>query len=104
MTSGVDFAEVGTTLLITGESLCEVVDVMPDDRVLDVAAGIGNASVAAARRGAEVMTSDYGDPLAFSDGSFDAVLSAFGVMFAPEPELVASELVRACRPGGRIGI
>ena len=104
MASGVDFAEVGTTLLITGESLCEVVDVMPDERVLDVAAGIGNASLAAARRGAEVMTSDYVEAFAFSDESFDVVLSAFGAMFAPQQERVAAELVRVCRPGGRIGL
>jgi len=104
MASGVDNASVATTLLITGESLCEVLDVMPDERVLDVAAGIGNASLAAARRGAEVVTSDYLEALAVPDASFDVVLSAFGAMFAPQPERVAAELVRVCRPGGRIGL
>jgi len=104
MASGVDIAEVGTTLLITGESLCEVLDVMPDERVLDVAAGIGNASLAAARRGAEVTTSDYLEALAFPDASFDVVLSTFGAMFTPQPVRVAAELVRVCRPGGRIGL
>ena len=104
MASGVDNASVATTLLITGEALCEVLDVMPDERVLDVAAGIGNASLSATRRGAEVMTSDYLEALALPDASFDVVLSTFGAMFAPQPERVAAELGRVCRPGGRIGL
>jgi ubiquinone/menaquinone biosynthesis C-methylase UbiE len=124
-----DYAVIGTTLQIVGESLCEAVDLSAGSRVLDVAAGNGNASLAAARRGAEVVASDYVDhlldrarqraaadglaiearvadaeDLSFEDASFDAVLSTFGVMFTPNPERAASELVRVCRPGGRIGL
>ena len=124
-----DYAVIGTTLQITGESLCEAVDLSAGSRVLDVAAGNGNASLAAARRGGEVTASDYvgellagtqaravaegliiecreadAEDLPFADGSFDAVLSTFGVMFTPDQEQAASELVRVCRPGGRIGL
>ena len=124
-----DYAVIGTTLQIVGESLCEAVDVQAGERVLDVAAGNGNASLAAARRGAEVTAADYvtslldraqaraasegltidteradAEALPFGDGSFDVVLSTFGVMFAPNQERAAAELVRACRPGGRIGL
>jgi len=96
--------EIGTTMQITGESLCEAVDVMPDERVLDVASGNGNATLAAARRGADVTASDDAEALALPDASFDVVLSTFGAMFAPQQERVAAELVRVCRPGGRIGL
>jgi SAM-dependent methyltransferase len=100
--------EIGTTMQIIGESLCEAVDVMPDERVLDVATGNGNATLAAARRGAEVTASDDAEALALPDASFDVVLSMFGAMFgavfAPQQERVAAELVRVCRPGGRIGL
>ena len=124
-----DYAVIGTTLQIVGESLCEAVDVAAGWRVLDVAAGNGNASLAAARRGCEVTASDYvealleraqqrakadGLPLAtrvadaealpFDNASFDAVLSTFGVMFTPNPDRAAAELLRVCRPGGRIGL
>ncbi len=124
-----NYAVIGTTLQIVGESLCEAVDVQAGERVLDVAAGNGNASLAAARRGADVTATDYvtslleqtqaraasegltidteqadAEALPFPDGSFDAVLSTFGVMFAPDHERAAAELVRACRPGGRIGL
>ena len=124
-----DFAKIGVTLQLVGETLCEAVDVGPGDTVLDVAAGNGNASLAAARRGAMVIASDYvpellegahrradaeGLPLAtqvadaealpFADASFDVVLSTFGVMFAPAHETAAAELIRVCRPGGRIGL
>ena len=124
-----DYAVIGTKLQIVGESLCEAVDVCAGWRVLDVAAGNGNASLAAARRGCDVVATDYVDtllgiaarradaeglPLAtqvadaenlpFPDGSFDAVLSTFGVMFTPNPERAAGELLRVCRPGGRIGL
>jgi SAM-dependent methyltransferase len=124
-----DYAVIGTTLQIVGESLCEAVDVQAGDRVLDVAAGNGNASLAAARRGADVTAADYvtslldraqaraasegltidteradAEALPFPDGSFDVVLSTFGVMFAPNQEQASAELVRACRPGGRIGL
>ncbi len=124
-----DFGHVGTRLQIVGESLCEAVDVRSNDRVLDVAAGNGNASLAAARRYANVTATDYvpsllefaqrraaadGLPLAtrvadaenlpFGDGTFDVVLSTYGVMFAPDQDRSASELVRVTRSGGRIGL
>jgi SAM-dependent methyltransferase len=124
-----NYATIGTTLQIIGEQLCEAVDVSAGWRVLDVAAGNGNASLAAARRGCDVVATDYVDhlleraaqraaaeelPLAtqvadaedlpFEDGTFDAVLSAVGVMFTPNPERAASELVRVVRPGGKIGL
>jgi ubiquinone/menaquinone biosynthesis C-methylase UbiE len=124
-----DYAVVGTTLQPTGEALAEAVDVRWDERVLDVAAGNGNATLAAARRGARVVSTDYvpalleraaerlraerlaatfevadAEALPFADASFDAVLSTFGVMFAPDHEQAASELLRVCRPSGRIGL
>ena len=124
-----NYAAIGTTLQIVGESLCEAVDVQAGERVLDVAAGNGNASLAAARRGADVTATDYvssllertqaraaseglivdteqadAEALPFADGRFDVVLSTFGVMFTPNQERAAAELVRACRPGGRIGL
>ena len=124
-----DYSVIGTTLQIVGESLCEAVDIAAGSRVLDVAAGNGNAALAAARRGADVVATDYVDDLLqrarlraeadglsletrvadaedlpFADGEFDTVLSTFGVMFTPNPERAASELLRVCRPGGRIGL
>src|SRR6478735_3602438 len=85
-----DYARIGTTLQIVGETLCEAVDLRSNQRVLDVAAGNGNATLAAARP--------------FADGSFDVVLSTFGVMFTPNQEKAASELIRVCRPAGKIGL
>lgn len=124
-----DYAVIGTTLQVVGENLCEAVDLQAGWHVLDVAAGNGNASLAAGRRGCEVTATDYveslldgatrraaadGLPIAtqvadaealpFEDDSFDAVLSTFGVMFTPDPERAGSELVRVCSPGGRIGL
>jgi ubiquinone/menaquinone biosynthesis C-methylase UbiE len=124
-----DYAVVGTTLQIVGELLAEAVDVCTDERVLDVAAGNGNATLAAARRGARVTSTDYvpallesgaaravadglavvfqpadAEALPFADASFDAVVSTFGVMFTPDHERAAAELLRVCRPGGRIGL
>jgi SAM-dependent methyltransferase len=124
-----DYAVIGTSLQLVGESLCEAVDIAAGSRVLDVAAGNGNAALAAARRGAEVIATDYVDALLeraqrradadglalatrvadaedlpFEDGTFDAVLSTFGVMFTPNHERSAGELVRVCRRGGRIGL
>jgi ubiquinone/menaquinone biosynthesis C-methylase UbiE len=124
-----DYSVVGTTLQIVGESLCEAIDVRSGQRVLDVAAGNGNATLAAARRFAEVTSTDYvesllergrdraaaerlpvkfqmGDAenLPFGEGSFDVVLSTFGVMFAPDQAKAAKELLRVCRTGGRIGL
>ncbi len=124
-----DYAIVGTTLQIAGEMLCEAVDLRSNQRVLDVAAGNGNATLAAARRFADVVSTDYvgsllvrgreraaaerlpvsfqeadAENLSFADASFDVVLSTFGVMFAPNHERAASELLRVCRPGGKIGL
>lgn len=124
-----DFAVIGTTLQIVGEVLCESVDVRAGQRVLDVAAGNGNATLAAARRFADVTSTDYvpallergqrradadglpvvfqeadAEALPFADASFDRVISTFGVMFAPDHERAAAEMIRVCRPGGRIGL
>jgi len=124
-----DYAVVGTTLQIVGESLCEALDLRSGQRVLDVAAGNGNASLAAARRWCEVVATDYvpallerareraaaerlklqfqeadAEALPFPDASFDAVVSTFGVMFTPDHERAAAELLRVCRPGGKIGL
>ncbi len=124
-----DFAVIGTTLQIVGEQLCEAADVSGGERVLDVAAGNGNATLAAARRFAEVTSTDYvptllergrdralaehlnvtfevadAEALPYADASFDVVLSTFGVMFAPAHEQSASELMRVCRANGRIGL
>jgi SAM-dependent methyltransferase len=124
-----DYATIGTTLQIVGETLSEAVDIAAGERVLDVAAGNGNAALAAARRGAEVVASDYvpqlldrllaraysdglpievreadAEALPFGDESFDVVLSIFGVMFTPNQERAAAELLRVTRPGGRIGL
>ena len=124
-----DYAVVGTTLQIVGESLAEAVDVRADEHVLDVAAGNGNATLAAARRFASVTSTDYVlslldkgreraraegfvvrfqeadvEELPFPDSSFDVVLSTFGAMFAPDHERAADEIMRVLRSGGRIGI
>lgn len=124
-----DYAVVGTTLQIVGEQLCEAVDLRAGERVIDVAAGNGNATLAAARRWAEVTATDYvpqlldrarerataerlsitcqeadAEALPFADNGFDVVLSTFGVMFTPDQDKAASELVRVCRRGGRIGL
>jgi SAM-dependent methyltransferase len=124
-----DYAMIGTTLQIVGEMLCEAVDVAAGWRVLDVATGNGNAALAAARRGGEVTASDYvegllhraqrraeaeglrletrvadAENLPFDDAAFDCVLSTFGVMFTPDAQRAADELLRVCRPGGRIGL
>jgi SAM-dependent methyltransferase len=124
-----DYAVIGTTLAITGELLCEAVELRPGQRVLDVAAGNGNATIAAARRWAEVTSTDYvpallergrakaaaerldvtfqeadAEQLPFADSSFDVVLSVFGVMFTANQEQAAQELLRVCRPGGKIGL
>ena len=124
-----DYALIGTTLQIVGEDLCEALDVRSGQKVLDVAAGNGNVSLAAARRGCEVTATDYvpallerardraaaerlelefreadAEALPFPDGSFDVVVSTFGVMFTPDQDRAAAEMVRACRRGGRIGL
>jgi SAM-dependent methyltransferase len=124
-----DYAVIGTTLQIVGEQLAEACDLKTDEQVLDVAAGNGNASLAAARRGCLVSSTDYVpgllergaeraraeglelrfltadvEALPFADASFDAVVSTFGVMFAPDHTRSAAEMARVCRPGGRIGL
>ena len=124
-----DYAVVGTTLQIVGEQLCEALDLRPGRRVLDVAAGNGNVTLAAARRFCRVTSTDYvpsllerakeraaaerleiafqqadAEALPFADDSFDAVVSTFGVMFTPDQERAAAELLRVCRPGGKIGL
>jgi SAM-dependent methyltransferase len=124
-----DFAVVGTTLQIVGESLAEAVDLRAGERVVDVAAGNGNATLAAARRFAQVTSTDYvpalldkgreraraehldvrfevadAEDLPYEDGSFDLALSTFGVMFTPDHARAAGELLRVVRSGGRIGL
>lgn len=124
-----DFAVIGTTLQIVGESLAEAVDLRAGERVLDVAAGNGNATLAAARRFADVTSTDYvpalldkgraraaaeglavqfevadAEALPFADASFDVVLSTFGAMFTPDHRRCAGEMLRVLRPGGRIGL
>jgi SAM-dependent methyltransferase len=124
-----DYAVIGTTLQIVGENLAEACDLRCDEQVLDVAAGNGNATLAAARRGCLVTSTDYvaallergqdraraehldvtfqvadAEALPFADDSYDAVLSTFGVMFAPDQDKAAAELGRVCRRGGRIGL
>ena len=124
-----DYAVVGTTLQIVGETLAEAADVRAGDRVLDVAAGSGNASLAAARRFARVTSTDYvqallergaeraraerldiefriadAEALPFAADSFDIALSTFGAMFAAQHDRPAREMMRVVRPGGRIGL
>ncbi len=124
-----DYAVIGTTLQIVGEQLAEAMDLRAGQTVLDVAAGNGNATLAAARRWCEVTSTDYvesllelgrkraeaeglqvrfqvadAENLPFADGSFDAVVSTFGAMFSPDQDRTAAEMVRVCRSGGRIGL
>ena len=124
-----DYAVVGTTLQIVGEQLCEALDLRAGSKVLDVAAGNGNATLAAARRWCDVTSTDYvpallrrgreraaaehltiefreadAEALPFPDASYDVVLSTFGVMFTPDQDKAASELARVCKSGGKIGL
>ena len=124
-----DYAVVGTTLQIVGENICEAVDLCAGARVIDIAAGNGNATLAAARRFAMVTSTDYvgallaggkaraaaehlsvifqeadAEALPFANASFDVALSTFGVMFAPNQVKAAAELSRVIRKGGRIGV
>lgn len=124
-----NFARAGARFVLVGELLCRSVDIHAGERVLDVAAGSGNTAIAAARRGASVTASDFvetlldvaqaradldglhlatavadAEQLPFEDGAFDVVLSTFGAAFAPDQQQAADELVRVCRPGGRIGL
>ncbi len=124
-----DYAVVGTTLQIVGEELCEALDIRSGHKVLDVAAGNGNVSLAAARRWCEVVSTDYvpgllargkhraeadgmniefkeadAEALPFGDAAFDVVVSTFGVMFTPNQDRAAAELTRVCKRGGKIGL
>jgi len=124
-----DYGVIGVRLQIVGETLAEAADVRAGERVLDVAAGNGNATLAAARRFAEVTSTDYvpallekgraraqaegfdvqfrvadAEDLPFADGSFDVVLSTFGAMFTPDHARPAREMLRVLRSGGRIGM
>lgn len=124
-----DFAVIGTTLQIVGETLCEAADLRAGENVLDVACGNGNATLAAARRFCKVTGADYvpellvkaqaradaeglhidlheadAEALPYRDAAFDVVLSTFGVMFAPDHPRAARELLRVCKPGGRIAL
>ncbi len=124
-----DYAIIGTTLQIVGEELCEALDIRSGQTVLDVAAGNGNATLAAARRWCKVISTDYvpsllergrmraaadglsvefkeadAEALPFGDGAFDAVISTFGVMFTPNQDRAAGELLRVCKSGGKIGL
>jgi ubiquinone/menaquinone biosynthesis C-methylase UbiE len=124
-----DYAIVGTTLQIVGEELCEALDLGGGSKVLDVAAGNGMVSLAAARRWCDVVSTDYvasllergrtraqaegltiefmeadAEDLPFAEGTFDAVVSTFGVMFTPSQDKAAAELLRVCKSGGQIGL
>src|ERR671910_1248126 len=123
-----DYAVVGTTLQIVGEELCEALDLRSGQSVLDVAAGNGNVSLAAARRWCDVTATDYvpallprareraeaerlrmefreadAEALPFQNNAFDAVVSTLGVMFTPDQDRAAAEMLRVCRRGGKIG-
>ncbi len=127
--SSADYSVVGTTLQIVGEELCEALDLRAGQKVLDVAAGNGNVSLAAARRWCDVVSTDYvpgllargharasaegltidfeeadAEALPFADGAFDTVVSTFGVMFTPNQDKAAAELMRVCKSGGQIGL
>ena len=124
-----DYAIVGTTLQIVGEQLCEALDLRPGSKVLDVAAGNGNATLAAARRWCDETSTDYvpallergrerataehlpvefreadAEALPFADASFDVVMSTFGVMFTPDQDKAAAELMRVCKPRGKVAL
>src|SRR5437879_6099441 len=124
-----NYAVVGTTLQIVGEELCEALDLRAGAKVLDVAAGNGMVSLAAARRWCDVTSTDYvpallecgqaraaaeglsiefmeadAENLPFGNGAFDAVVSTFGVMFTPNQAQAAAELLRVCKSGGKIGL
>src|SRR4249919_1018376 len=124
-----DYAVVGTTLQIVGEELCEALDLSGGSKVLDVAAGNGMVSLAAARRWCDVVSTDYvanllergraraqaeglniefmeadAEDLPFAEGTFDVVVSTFGVMFTPNQDKAAAELLRVCKSGGQIGL
>jgi SAM-dependent methyltransferase len=127
--SGGDFHQIGLRLVPVSERLAGALDIRPGERVIDIAGGTGNSALAAARRDATVICSDFApallatarrrsdvemlpfdilvadaQALPFPDGVFDVAISTFGVMFAPDQERAAVELTRIVRPGGRIGL
>ena len=129
MWAAIDYTAIGTRETLVSELLARAIDVRPGERVLDIATGTGNTALAAARRAAVVTGCDLSpanlrraahraeveqldirwetadaQALPFEDGQFDVVLSTFGVMYAPDHEKAAAELLRVCRPGGRIGL
>jgi ubiquinone/menaquinone biosynthesis C-methylase UbiE len=124
-----DYALIGATLQIVGERLAEAMDLRAGQTVLDIAAGNGNITLAAARRWCEVTSTDYvqalldrgrkraeadglnvdfriadAEYLPFETGSFDVVVSTFGAMFSPDQDRTASEMLRVCKSGGKIGL
>ncbi|HWB46701.1 MAG TPA: class I SAM-dependent methyltransferase [Hyphomicrobiaceae bacterium] len=124
-----DYAIIGATLQIVGEDLCEALDLRSGQKVLDVAAGNGNVTLAAARRWCDVTSTDYvptllqrgraraaaegwpivfeeadAEALPYKDATFDAVVSTFGVMFTPNQDKASAEMLRVCKPGGKIGL
>ncbi|WP_136657652.1 class I SAM-dependent methyltransferase [Nitratireductor sp. XY-223] len=124
-----DYARFGVTLQKSGEDLAEAADFTPGSHILDVAAGNGNATLAVARRFCRVTSTDYVESLLdsgrrraeaegleidfevadaqnlhYPDDSFDGVISTFGVMFAPDQQAAAKEIVRVCKPGGKIAL
>src|SRR5688500_11807624 len=124
-----DFSEVAKHIETTAEAFVERLNIQPGMRVLDVACGSGNLAIIAAQKGAEVTGIDIADNLIdtaikraaaaglgikfevgdaeampYEDNSFDVVMTMFGAMFAPRPEVAASELVRVCKPGGTIAM
>jgi SAM-dependent methyltransferase len=124
-----DYAAVAARIVVMAERLADAADLQAGERVLDIATGTGNAALAAARCGCRVTGIDYvpellergrtraaaegldvdfveGDAelLPFPEASFDAVLSCLGVMFTPDQERAAAELLRVCRPSGIVGL
>jgi ubiquinone/menaquinone biosynthesis C-methylase UbiE len=124
-----DFAEVAKHIETTAEQFVERLNIQPGMKVLDVACGSGNLAIVAAQKGADVtgidiadnliesakerakaeglnITFEVGDAeaLPYPDNSFDVVMTMFGAMFAPRPDVTASELIRVCKPGGRIAM
>ncbi|MEO8647529.1 MAG: class I SAM-dependent methyltransferase, partial [Acidobacteriota bacterium] len=124
-----DFSEVAKHIETAAEEFVDRLDIKSGMRVLDVACGSGNLAVAAAAKGADVTGIDIADNLVeaarkrasdagldikfeqgdaedlpYEDDSFDLVITMFGAMFAPRPDIVADELIRVCKPGGTIGM
>lgn len=124
-----DFGQVARVIEVGATEFIDRLGIKPGDRVLDVACGTGNTAIPAARAGAKVTGADIAtnlleqareraasegleiqfdegdaEKLPYDDASFDVVVTVFGAMFAPRPELVSSELVRVCKPGGRIAM